>query len=220
MSNCRKKHSPFAPEIIRKSAAEFFLAFSFCFLFMPVNIYSQEDLTDSSGITEYGGYGGPILKYSNLRNETGAFVGGYGGWLINHKYFIGIAGYGLFNRIEAGPEAPLNPGSVLYIKSSYGGFFFEYIFFPDEFLHFNLQLMIGGGQVRYIKLDALDFNYHGESSYFAAEPGINAELNVMKYIRFCAGAGFRFVSGQKLEGMKNSQLGGLGVNFTLKLGSF
>ena len=59
-----------------------------------------QDETLVSGKTESGGYGGPLCKMGQINGETGIFVGGQGGWIINHRFVLGGTGYGLVNDVE------------------------------------------------------------------------------------------------------------------------
>ncbi|MBN1426023.1 hypothetical protein JXA88_15850, partial [Candidatus Fermentibacteria bacterium] len=50
------------------------------------------------GPIENGGFGGLVVKFSQLADQTAVFVGGRGGWILNHTFVIGGGGYGLANE--------------------------------------------------------------------------------------------------------------------------
>jgi hypothetical protein len=52
------------------------------------------------GKIESGGYGGPLFKVGPINGGTGLFVGGQGGWIINHHFVLGGKGYVLVNDID------------------------------------------------------------------------------------------------------------------------
>src|SRR5690349_15652819 len=41
-----------------------------------------------------GGYGGPTLQWGSLGGEGARFVGAEGGLVLNHRWMIGVSGYG------------------------------------------------------------------------------------------------------------------------------
>ena len=61
-------------------------------------VIAQETLF--SGNIESGGYGGPLIQIGQINGGTGIFVGGQGGWIVNHRFVFGGKGYGLVNHIE------------------------------------------------------------------------------------------------------------------------
>ena len=87
-------------------------------LYYPV---MAQEVTLFSGPIESDGYGGPLFKIGQINGETGVFVGGQGGWIINHRLVLGGKGYGLVNDIEVEGSQDLKLGFGC------GGAFFEYI---------------------------------------------------------------------------------------------
>ncbi len=81
-----------------------------------------------------GGFGGPVVKFSQINNEFGLFVGGRGGWIINHSFAFGGGGYGLVTEISA-PA----PSDSLTLGLGYGGLELEYINRSDKLIHSQIQ---------------------------------------------------------------------------------
>ena len=82
--------------------------------------YSQEQLSDNrntvstepqqqniktlfgkdGGKIEHGGWGGFTLGYTKIAGKDAFLSGGRGGWLIDHRFTLGLAGYGFFSNID------------------------------------------------------------------------------------------------------------------------
>jgi len=196
------------------------------FLVSSTLLLSQEDETlVDIGKIEHGGYGALAINFTNVKNDIGVMVGGYGGWLINHSFMIGGGGFGLANNIEA-PTAAQPQGAkttsedLLYLKEGYGGLILEYIFNSSKLLHYNIQTLVGGGGVTYSLKNQYDVAEDKNSSFFVWEIGANAELNVVTYFRLCLGAKYRLVSGVEMVGLSDSDLSGANLALTFKFGSF
>ena len=72
---------------------------------MVTPVLAQEE-TLISGQLEYGGYGGPVVKFTTINNDWEVMVGGRGGWIINHSFVLGGGGYGLVTDVEAYAYTP------------------------------------------------------------------------------------------------------------------
>jgi hypothetical protein len=169
------------------------------------------------GDWEHGWYCGPLLKVGQTHGDAGIYVGGQGGWIINHQIVIGGVWNGLANNVEVDGKENLK------LDFDYGGAKLEYIFSPDRLLHISLESMFGIGGVRY---EVMDFNKtHDEINYsrdqfFIMEPGINAVLNVSRHFRISLGATYRHIGNVKYDGLSSSDLSGLSGQVVLKFGSF
>lgn len=192
-----------------------------------IQVTAQEQTLLGSGEISNGGFGGPVIKYTSIKGETGILVGGRGGWIINHSFVIGGGGYGLVNNIKALMPVHIDQFGRLhtpYINFGYGGVELEYIIQSDRLLHFSLYTLIGGGTISY--RDGLwGDNNSGEwdtpeDAFFVLEPQINVELNVVSFMRINAGAGYRFISGVELNNLDNGDFSGFSGGLTLKFGSF
>ncbi len=153
-----------------------------------------EQKTLVSGDVDHGGFGGTVVKFSQIDGEFAVFAGGYGGWLINHTFMIGAGGYGLTNR-----EPELTMG--------YGGVILEYIAPSNNLIHFFGNVLIGAGSE----------GQGAEQEFFVVEPAVHLELNVTKNVRVGMGGSYRYISGL---GHRNSDLRGPSASFTIKFGKF
>ncbi len=194
-------------------------------LALSAQVNAQEQ-TLISGPVENGGFGGPVVKFSDIDNKFAILVGGYGGWLINHSFMIGGGGYGLVNNIHASQAAQLyyGTGDNLRLQFGYGGLMLEYIGEPDKLVHYSVSTLIGAGGVGYNYLDNFYNSFQEDngrtSAFFVLEPSAGVELNVTRFFRLNAGASYRLVRGSDLPGISDSDLSHLSGYLTFKFGKF
>jgi hypothetical protein len=193
-------------------------------LILVVSVAGAEEETLLSGDIEHGGFGGPVVKFTELKDEFGILVGGRGGWIINHTFVIGGGGYGLVNSdID---EREISPDTTIYMTMGYGGLDLEYIANFNKLIHMTVSTLIGGGGIDYmVKSRNEDWDhghYRGDDAdaFFVFEPAINGEMNILKFFRVDAGVSYRFISGIATEGIGDNDLSGPAANITLKFGKF
>lgn len=204
-----------------------------CFLLLavmavPAFAGDEEEQTLLSGQITHGGFGGPVVKFTRMKNEFGVLVGGRGGWIINHTLSIGGGGYGLVNPITADTNAipVFLPYHEPVLGMGYGGFELEYISHSGRLAHSTWTLLVGAGGVGYQERRNAEWDWNEDQrhpawdSFFIVEPGVNLELNVTAFFRLDAGASYRFVSGIEKFGLVTSDVAGASVNLTFKFGKF
>ena len=196
-------------------------------LILSFQLFAQEETLVGNGEVTHGGFGGPVIKYTQVKGEPSVLVGGRGGWIINHTFIIGGGGYGLANDIKANNPLIIAPGITKpYLNFGYGGLELEYIIESDKLLHFSVYSLIGAGSVSY-RAELFDHNGSDcdsggspNDAFFVFEPAANVELNIVSFLRINAGVSYRFVSGVNFDNLENSDLAGLSANLTLKFGTF
>jgi hypothetical protein len=156
------------------------LIFIFLIIVFVVAASAQEQ-TLVRGKYESGGFGGIVLKVTNINSEHAVFVGGRGGWIIDHSFAFGGAGYGLVTH------------GLSVFPMGYGGLDFEYFVSSNDLIHLSIGLLAGAGGVGY-KDETMTGNHR---SFWVLEPSVNANLNVTKFFRIAAGVSYRYVSGVK-----------------------
>ena len=189
--------------------------------------FAQEETLIGNGEVTHGGFGAPVVKYTEIKGEPGLLVGGRGGWIINHTFVIGGGGYGLVNDIEANNYLTYAPWeNKPFLNFGYGGLELEYISQSNNLMHFSVYTLVGAGGVSY-RNSLWDNNEDGwnnwsspSDAFFVFEPAANAELNVIDFFRINAGVSYRFISGVNFDNLKTSDLGGLSAVLTLKFGKF
>ncbi len=235
----------------------FALAFALALLACGTAIWAQPALTSPPPKTppeepaiesligenaRFGGYGGPVVKFSPVKGTLGTWVGGYGGMVVNGTLFIGGFGYGLISDIAADQTIALQQSlATIALQQSlatiapqqslavgYGGVMLEYIGNSDKLLHYGIQLGIGWGGAGYVDRNFDNFGRIGRNNlrnfssdaFFVLEPGAYAELNIAKWFRIGVGASYRYVNGVELQGLSNDDLSGISGNLLFKFGSF
>lgn len=188
-------------------------------LLLATSVFSQQE-TLFSGEVDHGGFGGPVVKFSSINKNFGVFVGGRGGWIIDHKLMIGAGGYGLANYVAANRLGPLNEK---YLDFGYGGLEIEWVVNSDKLLHFSFHTLVGGGAIQY-RNEARDITFRDMPSdaLFVLEPGATLDLNVTTWFRFSVGASYRYVNGVE-EGSRlstNQDLSGPSAILMLRFGKF
>ncbi|MCF6271029.1 MAG: hypothetical protein L3J41_15050 [Melioribacteraceae bacterium] len=184
-------------------------------LLSSISILGQAE-TLVSGELENGGFGGPVVKFTEIDGKFGLLVGGRGGWIMNHTFVLGFGGYGLVNQFESDF---IFDGKLLPLMMGYGGFEMEYIHSPNSLVHFSIYLLLGGGGLTYKEYH--DWNSPKVTdSFWIAEPAVNVELNVASFFRISAGVGYRLVSDVNLGDLTNSDIAGISGVLTFKFGKF
>lgn len=202
-------------------------------ILISISAFAQEENEIKTllggGITSHGGYGGLSVAYSNIDERDAILVGGRGAWLINHKVGIGLAGYGFLT--ESRFDNVLN--NRYQLAGGYGGLFLEYILNPKSPIHLSFPLTIGAGGVTYTRNNGTFLNdidgFYGEDSeaFFVVEPGVEVEINLIKFMRIAFGASYRYTSNIGLNYFDGSgaileeeALRGFNAGITLKFGKF
>lgn len=192
--------------------------FIFLSCMLVTSVFAQEQ-TLISGDLEIGGFGGPVVKLTQMVDDFGVLVGGRGGWIINHTITLGGGGYGLVNEIET---VKISPDTTLYLNMGYGGLEIGYVHASDKLVHFTVQTLIGVGGISHSERNEfVKTNFEGDpDAFFVIEPSMDVVLNVTRYFRFAVGASYRYISGVDFSGIDDSDLNGLSAQITLKFGSF
>lgn len=178
-------------------------------IFAP-SVHAQAETLASGGL-ESGGFGAGVVRFSGVADQFAVFAGGRGGWIINHTFILGGAGYGLVSDIsvDSNPPIPLLPGRDF--EFGYGGLELTYVHASDKLIHFTVSALIGGGSIK--RFDVSD-------GVFVFEPFADVVLNVTNFFRLAGGGGYRFVSGVEGFGLSNGDMSQFFGELALKFGSF
>ncbi len=131
-----------------------------------------------------GLYGAVTIKYGTVENSNTIFIGGRGGWIINHKIAFGFGGYGFY-----GDKQNLTTNIQYNYSGGYGGFIVEPIFYSSKVVHFSMPIMLGGGWVgRIQKFDDHSEIMYSDLVFLAVEPGLEVDFNITKKFRIAIGA--------------------------------
>lgn len=145
---------------------------------------------------EHGGFGSFGLGYSQIDGRDALNIKFNGAWLIDHSIALGIAGSGFFNNLDKSAG-----GNQDYLGGGYGGIFFQPILFPNIPLHLALPVIIGGGAISTVPNNYWDWsepNYEYDI-FFVIEPGVELEINMVKFFRLGLGVTYRYTNGVSLS---------------------
>jgi hypothetical protein len=190
---------------LKLSAVMAFLAFSVPAMASGPGGFSDFDTSDGLfDSIESGVYAAPVVSYSELAGQGGLFVGARGGWIINHCFVLGGAGYGLATTHEI-------PGDRLTF--GYGGLMLEYIVAPERPFHVSFDTVIGGGAVA-------PKNSTNPNGVFVLEPEADAIVNLTRSIHAGVGLSYRFTRGVTVANLSSSDLSGFSASFLVQFGNF
>ncbi len=135
-----------------------------------------------------GGYGALSMGYARI-GGSGAFVSGLkGGWLVNHRLTLGLAGYGFINNLSYSSST-----TETALTGGYGGLLLEPVFWYRSPVHLTVPLIIGAGGITYLDHSTLWLpEDYPVAAYFCFVPGMEIEINVVKFMRIAIGGDYRF----------------------------
>ena len=172
-------------------------------------------------------FGALDLKVSDFINERAMLVGAYGGFVINRRYLLGIAGYGIVTRVPFEGIVPGQQGTKqLDLHGGYGGILVGATIAPKELIHISIPIVLGVGSMEVVDKDFFannpaDSEFTIEKSvYFVIEPGAQVEFNITRYFRLGAGITYRHVSGTDLENVQDGDIAGVTGLISFRFGRF
>ncbi len=170
-----------------------------------------------------GGYGALSIQYTELEGRDAFVFGARGAVVIGHMMAIGIGGSGFFNETQHNNIT----GQDVSIAGGYGGFFFEPIVLPRYPVHVSFPILIGAGGLSVMTSEENGWeNYESEASdaFMVIEPGVEVELNVTRFFKFCVGAYYRYTSDVQIDDSEyqvdEDILRGFSGGVTFKFGRF
>ena len=132
---------------------------------------------------------------NNIDGEFGFLAGGKMAVIFNKTWGLGFAGCGLMNNNKFIHEN-LPTNQDFRMDFVYIGSFLEYIYEPDDLIHFNVNCLFGIGGTT-ISADN-DCKYPDETSYGTEscgiiEPGIQLEINFFSWMKVGLGGSYRYL---------------------------
>lgn len=146
-------------------------------------------------IKKIGVFGGPAFKIGLINKNVGLFSGGQGGVILNNSFIIGGGGYDLSTKVDAGS---INP--EMDMNMNYGGLILGYLNKSNSAVHYNVQVLLGGGDVSWSAKNGWyifkDWNNKvdefGYDSFFAIEPSFGLEMRLTKFFEMDFGISYLF----------------------------
>ena len=204
------------------------LIFMITVISLPASAQKDEEISTlfgkGDGQVHHGGWGGLSFGYTKVNEMDTYLMGARGGWLIDHHLTIGLAGYGFISdRTFYIPD--LNTDANL--AGGYGGLFLEANIAPFYPVHVIIAVIIGAGGIAYADQkwwEGHDYNEPASSldsdAYFVLEPGLELQLNLIKFMRISFGGSYRYTSQVSMINSSGSMMQGWNGYFTLKFGTF
>ena len=172
--------------------------------------------------TRLGFYLAPVLKVTEIQDNTKAMLGIRGGLEFNRSFYVGLAGYGLPHYHHRG-DTYYDYGYYDYYGNDdgwdwgYGGVEFGIIAGRPRSGQLSFGVLLGGGGIR-------DYRYYGydyrDRSFFVMEPQLDLMADVSRHVRLSLGASYRFVDDTHSDRYTKDDLRGASINFAIGFGSF
>jgi len=168
--------------------------------------------------------------YTQFDKKDVWLAGMSAGVILNHNFTIGLTGRAwmkcnqlYYNNVSDTTGA--------YLEGGYGGLLVEYTLFPKSLVHVTFPVMIGAGGATYTTKEILyqDSNGHewndhyrtlDSQAFFVVEPGVRAELNVLKFMRLNAGVSYRYAPNFTLMNTSKDLINNFTGTIGLKFGKF
>ncbi len=171
---------------------------------------------------EHGGYGAIMVNYSLIDGKDAWLAGMRGGWLIDHRFMIGLGGYGFANNLYF--DNVLSDREN-FLTGGYGGLVVEPILLPRFPVHLSFPVLIGAGGIAHV--DGYYWNHNDyqwntidASAFFVIEPGVELELNMVRHFRVAFAVTYRYTGDIKLIDMPKDVMNGFNYGLAFKFGKF
>lgn len=183
----------------------------------------SEEKTLFSDARPCGGFVAFTGKPAFVNGHEAYITGGQAAVVLGKKVNMGVAGFGLLT--DVGSDQFATDGTEYFVEMGYGGLLIEPVFGSDRLIHITTPVILGGGVATLSKNRPWDPDYMWDEYtdpefFFVAEPSVNAELNLFRFMRIAAGVGYRFIGETGIFRSTNTELSGWSGNVTLKLGWF
>jgi len=172
-----------------------------------------------------GGYGAPVYRFGFINNKPAFINGGKGAWLTNHQFAFGGGAYNFSTQIMYDQQNQQD----FQLSGGYGGLMIEPIFLYRFPMHLAFPVFFGAGGISYTVKDYNTEDYIMDTkAFFVVEPGMEVELNMLRFFRLNFGAYYRFTDspiledskGMRLESVSENALNDLSFGITFKFGKF
>lgn len=177
-----------------------------------------------NNIRHSGGYGAATNSFTTIRGKYANISGLYGGWFINQKIMLGLAMSATTNNLRVPASLAVDPDNDQTWQYGQFGLMTEYVPGSNKPVHLVFQLMSGAGFTlqypRYALHDLDHEDVRDENWFVVAEPGVQLEMNLFKWMRLSPGVSYRATFGSDGIGMKDKDLRAVSYNVTMKFGRF
>jgi len=171
-----------------------------------------------------GFYFGFQTEYSQIEGYDAIGVGGTFAMIANHSLAIGFSGKGFFTEpfeVSSGSNISYN------YAGGYGGLLIEPIIFPKYPVHVSFPILLGAGGIAKSMLTNYGYPYEyahvyveDAEAYLIAEPGLDVEFNVTRWMRISLGCTYRITSSLQPSSFKSNPMNGFTGGLSMKFGKF
>ena len=148
-----------------------------------------------------------------IKNKAAMNLGLSLNWVINHKYVVSAKYHGLTTPVNIQAKVEPNSGDSILLKHHFAGLGFSYILFSNKLFSFQPELTAGWGSITYT-----DKKYRKDFAVII--PAVYGVYNATKYFRLGIGLNYRITAGGSLNGLKDSDLSGIGGLVFFRIGTF
>ena len=164
------------------------------------------------------------LGFGTIDKKQAVETGGRLAWIIDHSIALGFFGNGFVTASDF--NKPINNVNTnVTLAGGYGGFLIEPIIFPKRPIHvsFPIELGVGGAGYQSSSYNHDTYDYMGNSNgdvFMVLRPGVEVEMNMLKFFRLGLGLQYRYVYGLNLDGFGKNDLNGVTASIAFKFGKF
>lgn len=171
-----------------------------------------------------GFYFGFSTSYSQIDGYDAFSAGTTLALIANHGLAIGFSGKGFFSE----PYERIQGSNTSYnYTGGYGGFLIEPIILPKYPVHVSFPIILGAGGIARSRLTDFDYPYdytevyvEDAEAFLIAEPGIEIEFNVARWMRLAVGGSYRITTSLEPSDFNSNPLNGFTGGMSLKFGKF
>ncbi|TYZ10558.1 hypothetical protein FY528_08820 [Hymenobacter lutimineralis] len=169
--------------------------------------------------THCGFFVAASAQYARLDGQDALAATGRIGVSFNRSFALGLGGTALTNgRIPNRWDDPIDTSSPDYLAAAYGGIYLEPMFPAGKAIHLTFPVLLGAGAATKERdLNGPYYRYQADE-FLIVEPGVQLEVNLLKYVALGAGASYRMTTGLNLPDTSSKALNGMSAGVTLKLG--
>lgn len=173
---------------------------------------------------------GLTSAYTQFDKQNVWLVGMTVGPIINHNWTIGLKLDAIVNSYYLYYDSIIDQTNA-YLVGGFGGFLVQYTLFPKSPVHVTFPLQIGAGYLGYLSDNGYKWEngngyWYNDSEildydvFFVIEPGIQAEFNLMKFMRLALGVSYRYSPNLNLEQQSSTFVNQFNGTVGLKFGKF
>jgi hypothetical protein len=184
-------------------------------------------LWDSNVDYAFGGMGGIGVMYTRIAGKDSPLICGEGAVIIDHALTLGGGGCGVTRLLKAQDYSSVAYDDNDRLTFGYGGAIGRYHFRSRKLVNVSVGALVGAGAVTTGSWtpkngdnweDKFDAQRH--DAVFVFEPQVGAHMNITRWLRLGAVAGYRIVSGVDTKGLSAGDLSGLTLGGQVQAGWF